>query len=404
MHTSPEDEHHVSQLRLFLEEVCCDLCRFEHAAESDSYKNIRIDREFYLDRPGAYADLRVSTPGAPPYFVEIKYGYPDAQLLERIRTKYSVATPATQGGYKLVLIVDAAQRPTWPALERELRAMLPPGLPLEIWDDQRFLSLLRERFQVEVDAITPKNLLDIRQAIDRTKGLYAFGEPTLSALHSALLWHFGFWRLRELREDQGLAPRDILPPGSYRGVIVLMADICSFSSYVRDTPDAAIIRENLTAFYSKSRYQIIHSGGMLYAFAGDEVIGLYGVPQAEPNDASRAVQTARALLEIGNSISQRWQRRIDRVQNAKGLHVGMAVGDLEMVPLRPYSRTHIGAIGDCINLAARLMKVAGPGEIVLSNSLFQQLHPPEQNICSETEPIDAHNMGRIKAWKMRPAN
>jgi adenylate cyclase len=46
---------------------------------------------------------------------------------------------------------------------------------------------------------------------------------------------------------------------------VLLADLCSFSSYVRDTADETIVRESLTAFYSKARYQIINSGGMLFS-------------------------------------------------------------------------------------------------------------------------------------------
>jgi hypothetical protein len=48
---------------------------------------------------------------------------------------------------------------------------------------------------------------------------------------------------------------------------VLLADLCSFSSYIRDTGDAEVVRESLTAFYSKARYQIINNGGMLYQFA-----------------------------------------------------------------------------------------------------------------------------------------
>jgi adenylate cyclase len=57
------------------------------------------------------------------------------------------------------------------------------------------------------------------------------------------LWHFGFWRLRQMREPRRLGVRDIVPPGHYRDVVVL-ADLCSFSSFVRDTPNAEVIREN----------------------------------------------------------------------------------------------------------------------------------------------------------------
>ena len=162
----------------------------------------------------------------------------------------------------------------------------------------------------------------------------------------------------------------------------------------------ASIANSLTAFYSKARYQIINNGGMLYQFAGDEVLGLFGIPDHPEGFTDAVLDTARALCRIGESVSQHWQRRIDRVQTASGLHVGIALGDLQIVSLRPFSRLHIGAIGDCINVASRLLSLAGPGEVVLSNAFHQQLDERHQARCAEIEPIDARNVGRIRAWKL----
>ena len=305
---------------------------------------------------------------------------------------------------KIVLVVDRASRSGW-EIERELTPHLRPGLVLEVWDEARFLSLLAERFGVGVSEITAENLLDVRQAIDRAKGFHAFGGASFSGyehdpLKADLLWHFGFWRLQQLRGTGRETPRDILPPGGYPGVAVLIADLCSFSSYVRDTVDTEIVRESLTAFYSKARYQIINNGGMLYQFAGDEVVGLFGIPDHPRGFTNAVLDTARALCRIGESVSQQWQRRIDRVQPAAGLHVGVALGDLQIVGLRPFSRLHIGAIGDCINVASRLLALAGPSEIVVSNAFHQSM--AEHSGCEEIEPIDARNVGRIKAWRIGP--
>jgi hypothetical protein len=76
---------------------------------------------------------------------------------------------------------------------------------------------------------------------------------------------------------------------------------------------------------------------MLYQFAGDEVLGLFGIPDHPDGVTEAVLDTARALCRIGESVSQRWQRRIDRVQTAAGLHVGIALGDLQIVSLRPFS-------------------------------------------------------------------
>ena len=267
---------------------------------------------------------------------------------------------------------------------------------------------MRELFQTSFDAITAENLVDLRQAIDRAKGFIAFGGSSFESydndpLRAQLIWHFSFWRLRQLRERHGYAPRDFLSPGMYEGVAVLLADLCSFSSYVRDTPGSEIIRDNLTAFYSKARYQIINNGGMIYQFVGDEAIGLFGIPEADDNFLLKALATAEALRNIGLSVSRQWQRRIDRVQTSGGLHTGMATGTLQIVSLRPYSRLHIGAIGDCINVAARLMSAADASETVVSNAFYQGLPEDVQARFRDTDPVEARNVGRIKAWKSGPS-
>ena len=135
------------------------------------------------------------------------------------------------------------------------------------------------------------------------------------------------------------------------------------------------MRDCLTAFYAKSRHQIINAGGMLYQFLGDAVIALFGIPDRPGDYLRHALDCATSLSEIGDSVSNEWQRQIDRVQTASGVHIGMAIGDLQVMSLRPFSRAHMGCIGDSINMAARLMNVAGADDIVVSNMLYQRLDP-----------------------------
>lgn len=407
MPAQPAEEHgHLTQLRLLLEELCCELLRFEHATtDRGDAQTVRIAREYDLGKPGLFADIRVDPALDKPYVVEVKFGYSSEMLLRHLRRKYSEPISALDGAGKLILVIDTAGRADWPKLESEIAKCLVAGLELEIWNEARLIETMRRRFDIVIPAITPANLLEVRQVIDRAQGYYAFGGESLSKyehepLNAELLWHFGSWKLRQLRERQQLGPRDILPPGLYRGVAVVLADLCSFSSYVRDTPDERIVRESLTSFYSKARYQIINNGGMLYQFVGDEVIGLFGIPDRPSEFARDALDTARALVSIGNSVSNHWQRQIDRVQAAGGVHVGLALGDLQIVSLRPYGRTHVGAVGDCINVAARLMSAAGPSEIAASNSFVQSLGEGPCLKLEEVEPVEARNVGRIKAWKL----
>ncbi len=52
-------------------------------------------------------------------------------------------------------------------------------------------------------------------------------------------------------------------------------------------------------------------------------------------------------------------------------------------------------IGDCVNVASRLNGLAGPGEIIISNSVYEKISDmiavealPPQEIKGKSEPID----------------
>ena len=398
---APDKNAYLKELRLFLEEICCDLCRFLHVARDGARpEDVCINQEVYLGTPGSFADIQVKAPGARPYFVEIKHGYTPDKVIRHLGRKYGTRTPATDGASKLILVIDSGCCENWPDAEAEIKSVLQPELDLEIWTEERLLSLISEQFGLRIDSLAEESLVGIREAIDRAKGRHAFGESfTNDALQSALLWHFGFWLLKGMLPPNE-TPRSILPPGLYKGVVTIFADLSCFSSYVRDTRDDEVVRHVLTSFYSKARYQVTNSGGMLYQFLGDGVLALFGVPDRRENYVEAALSCARALIDIGNSVSNEWQRQIDHLQSAGGCHIGMALGDLHILSLRPFGRAHMGAIADSINTAARLSSTAKPDEIVVSNSLFQKFNEESQAGFLEMEPVEARNIGRIRAWRI----
>src|SRR5260370_25357881 len=112
---------------------------------------------------------------------------------------------------------------------------------------------------------------------------------------------------------------------------------------------------------------MLNSGGMVPPFVGDEVFALFGIPDRRPGYLQDALETAQALLSTGLSVSNHCQRHIDRAQAATGLHIGMALGDVHIVALRPFSRTHIGAIGVAIHVATTLLAHADASDIPLTN-------------------------------------
>ena len=121
--------------------------------------------------------------------------------------------------------------------------------------------------------------------------------------------------------------------------------------------------------------------------------------RAAPCNSRSCGTSATGASANCESVSNEWQRQIDRVQAARGVHIGMALGDIQIVSLRPFGRAHLGAVSDEVNMAARLVAQAGPGEIMVSNAFYQALDEPYQSGFHEMEPVEARNVGRIRVWK-----
>jgi len=390
----------MKELRLFLEGICCDLVRFHHVhTDGVAPETVRIRQEVPLGDREAFADILVEPPAGVPYYVEIKYGHAAERIVRILERKYASLEPRSDGPTRVILVVDLEGRSDWAGNLDKLHAAAGPRVALEIWDEQRVFAMLQAVFGIEIRSWHERDVIDIQVAIDRAKGKHAFGQDFRNdPLQSALLWHFSYWKLKRLYAEAGAA-RKILPPGLYRNVCVVFADLSSFSSFVRDTRDDTVVRSALTSFYAKTRDQVLATGGMMYQFLGDGVLALFGLPDTTDDAAESALACAKAFVDIGASVSLDWQRQIDHVQRAGGAHVGVALGDLNIVALRPFSRTHISAIADAVNTAARLSSAAGTNEIVASNLFYRALPENQQAGFAEMPPIDARNIGTIRAWK-----
>jgi len=399
---SAHNDRYLRELRLFLEEICCDLVRFRHVREDNiSPEEVTVKRESYLGSENGFADIKVQIKGNHPYFIEVDYGYRPREIVTSLTRKYS--TGAQLGGAaKVIVLIDTPTEASWSEIESLLRSKLQAGLQLEVWNERQLLSMLRKYFDVDFElgpTISEEQVLHMRSAVDTAKGKYALGELWMGdEMQRVLIWHFGFWRLKELGAAKS-ASKEILPPGLYTNVAVVMADICSFSSYMRDTRREDIIRDCLTTFYSKARGEILNTGGMFYQFVGDEVIGLYGLPDQADGYLESALDCARALIDIGNSVSEQWQRQIDNVQSARGVHVGIAIGNMQIVSLEPFGRSRLGGLGEVINIAARLLGQSGPSEIIVSNTFYEAVNQRCQAGFQRCQPLEARHMGTLQAWK-----
>jgi adenylate cyclase len=92
-------------------------------------------------------------------------------------------------------------------------------------------------------------------------------------------------------------------------------------------------------------------------FVGDEIIGIFVPALTGELHASRAVAAARALMvATGNATRAPW------IPIGAGVHTGVAfVGSIGSGP-----HVELTAMGDPVNVAARLATAAGAGEILVT--------------------------------------
>jgi class 3 adenylate cyclase/tetratricopeptide (TPR) repeat protein len=124
-------------------------------------------------------------------------------------------------------------------------------------------------------------------------------------------------------------------------------------------------------------------GGHVAQYLGDGILIYFGYPRAQDNDAERAVLCA---LDIQKAIADSGRIGGTAVRVRIALHNGPVV----VGPLAGQVNGRALAIGEAPNLAARLQKLAAPGEVVVSESLRRLL-------AAEivTQPMGLHHLNGI---------
>jgi adenylate cyclase len=138
--------------------------------------------------------------------------------------------------------------------------------------------------------------------------------------------------------------------GQRKHLTVLFSDIRSFTSYSeRYTPEqvVTILGDYLTAMVD----DILHFGGMLDKFVGDEVMAVFGAPYPMADHAEKACLTALKMIRTLDRLKEQWTHEgRETFDIGIGINTGeMIVGNLGSKQIFDYT-----VIGDAVNLGARL--------------------------------------------------
>jgi class 3 adenylate cyclase len=179
--------------------------------------------------------------------------------------------------------------------------------------------------------------------------------------------------------------------GAVVEVTALFADLRGFTGFSeRSSPEQIV--EMLNRYFEHATAAILHEGGTVVQFVGDALMALFNAParQADhPVRAARAALAMQAAVEATAAATPGWPRF--RV----GVNTGPAlVGNIGSTALRSFN-----AMGDAVNVAARLESVAQPGQVVIGESTRARL-PPEAAVEPLGELAVKGRQGGVVAYRL----
>jgi adenylate cyclase len=150
-----------------------------------------------------------------------------------------------------------------------------------------------------------------------------------------------------------------------KDVTVLFVDMEAFTALSR-TKTPRQISEILNPYLETVAKAIMDEGGHVNKFIGDAVMGIFGAQPGETGDPARcAAQAVRA----GLAIPAAWKEEAGRRKlPALRLRIGVNSGRAVVGNIGYSARLEYSVLGDTVNLASRMEKLAPPDRVAVSDA------------------------------------
>jgi len=183
--------------------------------------------------------------------------------------------------------------------------------------------------------------------------------------------------------------------GTRREVTLLFVDIRGFTPLSeRLSPEEVV--EVLNQFFDLVTASIFENRGTLDKFMGDAAMAIFNAPLHEKDHAYWAVKAARDIVQKGKLLQEKVQEISGVTLNfGIGINTGYAV----VGNIGSENRMEYTAIGDAVNLAARLESNAEPGQVLISESTYQAVagqlpldYAGKISVKGKAEPVQIYQL------------
>ncbi|MGH2484061.1 MAG: response regulator [Candidatus Limnocylindria bacterium] len=163
-----------------------------------------------------------------------------------------------------------------------------------------------------------------------------------------------------------------------REITVVFCDLRGFTAFSEAAEPEEVITV-LGQFHAELGQLIFQFGGTLERFSGDALMIFFNDPFPCPDPPLQAVRMAQAMQERVAELGTGWRKR----GHDLALGIGIAVGYATLGRIGFEGRFDYGAVGNVVNLAARLCAEARGGQILLAEKAFAAV---EGEVAAERQP------------------
>lgn len=141
-------------------------------------------------------------------------------------------------------------------------------------------------------------------------------------------------------------------------------------------------------------------GGTVAQLLGDAILAYFGAPLAHEDDPQRAVQAGLEIIAGIRSFREQLQRERGLDFNVR---VGINTGLVMAGQIGSGQRLNYTAVGDTVNLAARMEQTAQPGTVQITANTYKLVAPLFEceslgliEVKGKSEPIPTYRVLRLK--------
>jgi predicted ATPase/class 3 adenylate cyclase len=161
-------------------------------------------------------------------------------------------------------------------------------------------------------------------------------------------------------------------PSERRTVTILFSDIKGYTAMAEklDPEDVVEIMDGAFEFLIGPIYRY---EGTLAELMGDAILAFFGAPIAHEDDPERACRAALEIIAGAKEYAQRLER--ERGIYGFNVRVGINTGLVVVGEVGSDLRVAYTAVGDAINLAARMEQAAEPGTVLITENTHKLIAP-----------------------------